>query len=139
MFILDKCVLWKVKTSGDVMFVMPEKSEPSKEDGRDRRHLNDLMCQFRHLCSPQKPLCKNTTGKVTVVNPLVSMTTGFCTGSQSGIYELFITQPVCKLVFMHYILRSHILTVAHARSHLSLCLRTAVEVWIFPDLSRHDV
>lgn len=30
-FILDKCVMWKVKTSGDV-FVMPEKSEPSKED-----------------------------------------------------------------------------------------------------------
>lgn len=78
-------------------------------------------------------------GKVTVVNPLVSMTTVFCSGSQSGIYELFISQRVCELVLMHYILRSHTLTVAHTHSHLSLCWRTAVEVCIFPDLSGHNV
>lgn len=82
---------------------------------------------------------KTTIGKVTVGHPLVSMTTVLCTGSQSGIYELFISRLVCELGFMHPILRSHILTAAHTRSHLSLCLRTAVEVWIFPDLSRHNV
>lgn len=34
------------------------------------------------------------------------MATVFHTGFQPGIYELFISQRVCELVFMHHILRS---------------------------------
>lgn len=49
------------------------------------------------------------------------MTTAFGTGSQCGIYELFNSQPVCELVFMHYILCSHF-NNGSAHAHTCRCV-----------------
>lgn len=99
-----------------------------------------ISCGNFTIFSPPQAPATNTIGRVPLISPLVSMTTAFSRGSQSGIYELFICHQVCELVFMHYILHSHSTnSSAHTRSHLSLYLGTAVEVWIYPDLSSRDV